>query len=407
MNMTTHPLPFSQGKTLCMALTASAALLLPGIGHAASTCAEVRAQNPFAGDGTYTISVGNQPVDVYCHDMAGTPREYLTLPKTGSTTNYAHYGQSPNTSAGGLKSWYTKARFDPATLALNLGDTTFSTSEGWVRYGTNYVYSQGLGGAADCAAPHSQTGRGNIDLTGTPFDIVPNQFQLNGYLPAGSATPSGSQIVNLAAGGYCGAIGTADGRLQLTLRPSTCAKVREQNPAASDGTYVLSLVHGTRDVQVYCHDMAGTPREYLTLPKTGSTTNYAHYGQSPNTSAGGLKSWYTKARFDPATLALNLGDTTFSTSEGWVRYGTNYVYSQGLGGAADCAAPHSQTGRGNIDLTGTPFDIVPNQFQLNGYLPAGSATPSGSQIVNLAAGGYCGAIGTADGRLQLTLQPVL
>ncbi|MFY0584016.1 GON domain-containing protein [Cystobacter fuscus] len=236
---------------------------------------------------------------------------------------------------------------------------------------------------------------------------MPNQFRLDGYLPAGSATPSGSQIVNLTAGGYCGSIGTADGSLRLTLRPSTCAKVREQNPAAPDGTYVLSLVHGTRDVEVYCHDMAGTPREFLTLPKTGSTTNYALYGQSPNTSAGGLKSWYTKARFDPATLTLALGDTTFATSEGWARYGSTYVYSQGLGNAADCAAPHSQTGRGNIDLTGTPFDIVPNQFRLDGYLPAGSATPSGSQIVHLAAGGYCGSIGTADGSLQLTLRPAL
>jgi len=187
MNMTIHTLPFSQGKPLCMALTATAALLLPDLSHAASTSAEVRAQNPFAGDGAYTISVGNQPVDVYCHDMAGTPREYLTLPNTGSTTNYAHYAQSPNTSPTGLKTWYTKARFDPATTTLILDDTTFSTSEGWVRFGSNYVYSQSLGNAANCVAARSQTGRGNIDLTGTPFDIAPNQFQLGGYLPAGSA----------------------------------------------------------------------------------------------------------------------------------------------------------------------------------------------------------------------------
>ncbi|MFY0584017.1 GON domain-containing protein [Cystobacter fuscus] len=86
-----------------MALTATAALLLPGLSHAAATCAEFHAQYPNAGDGSYTLVIGNQPVDVYCHDMAGTPREFLTLSKTGSTTNYALYGQSPNTSAGGLK----------------------------------------------------------------------------------------------------------------------------------------------------------------------------------------------------------------------------------------------------------------------------------------------------------------
>ncbi|EPX55370.1 hypothetical protein D187_009365 [Cystobacter fuscus DSM 2262] len=216
--MPSHARSSPNWKPLWWTLAAAAPLLLPGLGHAATSCAEVRAQYPDAGDGTYSLTLGGQRVALYCHDMAGTPREYLTLPKTGSTTNYAHYAESLNTSANGLKSWYTKARFDPATLALDLGDTTFSTSEGWVLYGNTYIYSQGLGNAADCVAPNSQTGRANIDLTGTPFDIVPNQFQLNGYLPAGSATPSGSQIVNLTAGGYCGAIGTADGRLRLDLR---------------------------------------------------------------------------------------------------------------------------------------------------------------------------------------------
>lgn len=211
MNMTTHALS---------ALTATAALLLPGLSHAATSCAEIHAQNPNTGDSTYTIVVGNQPVDVYCHDMEGTPREYLTLPKTGSTTNYTYYGQGPNTSPTGLTSWYTKVRFDPATVTLILNDTTFSTSEGWVRFGSDYVYSQSLGGAGDCVGAYSQSGRGNVDLTGTPFNIWPDQFQLGGYLPAGSATFDGDQIVNLTAGGYCGGIGPSDSLLHLYYRPA-------------------------------------------------------------------------------------------------------------------------------------------------------------------------------------------
>jgi hypothetical protein len=154
---------------------------------------------------------------VYCHDMAGTPREYLAL-KTGPTTNYSYYGQGKNTSTDGQTTWYTKARLDPATLTLVLDDTTFSTSQGWRSFGSTTLNTSPLGSAGDCVNLNSQTGRSNIDLTGTPFDIVPDQFQVQGWYPAGSATYSGGQIVNLMGGGDCGAISDPDNRLRLTLR---------------------------------------------------------------------------------------------------------------------------------------------------------------------------------------------
>ena len=65
-------------------LVAAALLLLPDSSHAAATCAEVRAQNPAAQDGTYALTLGSQQVALYCHGMASTPREYLTLPRTGA-----------------------------------------------------------------------------------------------------------------------------------------------------------------------------------------------------------------------------------------------------------------------------------------------------------------------------------
>ncbi|MCY1080679.1 GON domain-containing protein [Archangium lansingense] len=180
-------------------------------------CAEVRAQNSAAPDGTYPLTLGGKQVEVYCHDMAGTPREYLTV-KTGSTTNYSYYGQGPNTSAGGQTTWYSKVRLDPAALTLVLDDTTFSTSQGWMNFGSNFLYTSPLGSAGDCVTAYSQTGRSNIDLTGTPFDIVPGQFVTEGWVPAGSVANSGSQIVNLTGGGYCGATFDPDYRLQLTLQ---------------------------------------------------------------------------------------------------------------------------------------------------------------------------------------------
>ncbi|HLL00472.1 MAG TPA: LamG-like jellyroll fold domain-containing protein [Myxococcaceae bacterium] len=217
--MTIHALCSPGGKALWLALTATALLLLPGGSHAATTCAEVRAQSPGAGDGTYSLMLGSQQVEVYCHNMASTPLEYLTLPKTGSTTNYSYYGKGQYTAPTGLTTWFSKVRFEPATLRLRLDDYTFSTSQGWANFGGRYDYSAPLATAADCVHDFSQTGRSNIDLTGTPFDIV-DQFKVEGYAGAGSANFSGSQIVNLTGGGFCGGIGVPGAMLKLTLRPA-------------------------------------------------------------------------------------------------------------------------------------------------------------------------------------------
>ncbi|WP_224241592.1 LamG-like jellyroll fold domain-containing protein [Hyalangium gracile] len=209
---------FSDWKPLCLALTAAALLVLPGTSLAAATCAELRKQDPSAGDGTYPLTLGGRSVSVYCHDMAGTPREFLALPRTGSTTNYSHYGEGANTSPGGQTTWFTRARLDPAMLALLVDDVTFSTTQGWVKFGDILSDARPLASAGDCVADNSQRGHANVDLTGTPFDIVPGQFVLAGSGAAGSATFSGSQSVNLEGGGYCGGMGVLGGLLRLNWR---------------------------------------------------------------------------------------------------------------------------------------------------------------------------------------------
>ncbi|MDY7224891.1 LamG-like jellyroll fold domain-containing protein [Hyalangium rubrum] len=234
-------------KPLWLALASAATLLLPGSSHAVASCAEIRAGNPIAGDSTYTLGLGGQPVDVFCHDMAGTPREYLTLPNTGSAFNYTHYGVSDNTSPTGQTTWFTKVRFNPATLTLLLDDTTFSTSEGWMQFGELYIYVNPLGGASDCVTFGSVTGRGNIDLRGTPFDIVLDQFVLGGNEPAGSATFSGTQIVNLTGGGYCGGIGARENRLRLNLRsaPEREPELVHRYGFTTSGEDSVGGAHGT------------------------------------------------------------------------------------------------------------------------------------------------------------------
>lgn len=78
--------------SLIAAMLASLALDVVAQGLAPD-CAAIRAANPAATDGDYIISPGGNTFRVYCHDMAGAPREYLTLVNTGGGSNYSAYGQ--------------------------------------------------------------------------------------------------------------------------------------------------------------------------------------------------------------------------------------------------------------------------------------------------------------------------
>src|SRR5512138_869654 len=121
--------PFHRVLAVAAALLATAA---PGLAQDAATCAEIAACRPGSPDGEYVLATpfGNLPL--YCHDMAGTPREYLTLVNTGQFDNYGMYkagGASPGTD---LVTSFTRLRVDPSTLGVAIGDLTFSSSTGSV-----------------------------------------------------------------------------------------------------------------------------------------------------------------------------------------------------------------------------------------------------------------------------------
>src|SRR5262245_4582287 len=103
-----HPMNRSVRRPLT---TAAVAIALVAFGTIAistarsagppTSCAAVRAAAPGAPDGTYAILTGGRFLGVYCFDMAGTPREYLSLVNTGATFNFGQYtagGASPGTS---------------------------------------------------------------------------------------------------------------------------------------------------------------------------------------------------------------------------------------------------------------------------------------------------------------------
>ncbi|MEA2617239.1 MAG: hypothetical protein QOE72_3022 [Chloroflexota bacterium] len=184
----------------------------------ATSCAAIRAADPTAGDGDYTVRVAGASIPVYCHDMAGgNPLDYIDLVQTGGAHNFSQYtagGASPGTS---VVTRYTKLRIDllhpasfqPLTFRVNIADETFSTSTGQLCHsspqpcsGPTLVKAMPYAVAFDCVSPGSMSGVANLDLTGTVFEAV-NTFTLQTFEGAGS-TAYTPQVVNLTGGGYCG-----------------------------------------------------------------------------------------------------------------------------------------------------------------------------------------------------------
>jgi hypothetical protein len=192
------------------------------------------------------------------------------------------------------------------------------------------------------------------------------------------------------------------------LPSSSCAAVKAADPAATDGTYailplglVVSLLGGLLDV--YCGDMAGSPKEYITLAHTGPGENYSEYAAGGASGGTSVVTQYTKIRFNPIPISLfpitfeaNTADQTYATSTGALCHsggnppctgGSTYVTSMPYADAAGCDS--SANGSANVDFRGTPFNVV-NSFALGGNVPVGTTTVTGTQVINATGGGFCG-----------------
>lgn len=172
------------------------------------TAAEIVAEFPGIADGEYTLYLnGNphQPFKAYCHDMAGTPVEYITLIDTAGTNNQSQYKASSNSPGVTVNTKWTKVRFDPLTLKINTGDFLFSSSTGQVDHSTsgNLIDSIPYGVARNCKSSGTP-GNANVNLLGTSFSLN-DTWIYNGYNSNGTSFfSSGNQIVDITGGGSCG-----------------------------------------------------------------------------------------------------------------------------------------------------------------------------------------------------------
>jgi hypothetical protein len=185
-----------------------------------SSCGEIAAFVGGATDGEYTLYIHNEPTyrwKVYCADMAGTPREYLSLANRGDGFNTSMFASAH----GNVVTEYQKLRVDPETLVVDIGDRTFATSTGSAAHDGKTITAMPFGVAMGCDA----TATANINTRGTPFRIEGSLRDQGTNVDAVSNLPQDRQAFDVTVGGDCG-----------WVAPTTTA-----DPTSTKSQYVLSL----------------------------------------------------------------------------------------------------------------------------------------------------------------------
>jgi hypothetical protein len=183
---------------------------------------------------------------------------------------------------------------------------------------------------------------------------------------------------------------------RVCYTPTSCADIKSHVSGAADGTYTLYLGADThKPWQAHCAGMANTPHEYLSL----IGMNFAQYTQGGKSPGTDVRTTYTKVRFDPATLKVDISDRSFATSNGTLNHdGGTQVTSMPYSVAMDCAGNNSKNGVAQIDLSATSFALIgASQFVKDGNNPGGTVQiPPDKQHATINGGGNCGWAGPTN-----------
>ncbi|ELR12774.1 uncharacterized protein ACA1_093090 [Acanthamoeba castellanii str. Neff] len=134
---------------------------------------------------------------------------YIALPTDNpSVSTYKCPTRLQGTMSDIVTTWFA-IRFNPQDLTVNTGDYTFVTSTGYNTHhkdmGPDAATHVPFATCFGCEASQRDDGRAVVDLHGTPFVVLDNQFKFAGYFAYGTWTYSNNaQLVDLTGGGYCG-----------------------------------------------------------------------------------------------------------------------------------------------------------------------------------------------------------
>lgn len=203
-------------RLLTAAVAAAAAVAAPLAAAPAATavvspsasCADVAAATPGAPDGTYTITVLGQTLDVWCAGMAGTPVEYLSLGPGNVSVN----GAGGDVSGSDVRTTYQRVRL---LLPTSVGqpfsvlrtDRTFSTSTGLQSRGGGTTDWTPFAGGGNCGG---NAGTADVDLAGTPFEVRASEFAYYGWAASGGVAQLTPQRVSMSSWGWCSSVGPVD-----------------------------------------------------------------------------------------------------------------------------------------------------------------------------------------------------
>lgn len=237
-----------------------------------ASCADVRAANPGAPDGEYTITSYGRTLSVWCADMATAPVEYLTLQRGGPGVNAS---SSNNNWAPFVQTHWTRIGLNLPTgvgapFTFRPGDARFSST-------TDGLAAIAYGSGSGCGfAP----GPFNIDLRGTPFAVGPGALESTGWLGHGdvSSTDGGQVLSSPNARGDCGGLAVR-APYELTwiaaVEPVVSTSPSDTSVASgSDAVFTAAATGGPGTTVVWqtspdattWTDVPGAGGETLTLP---------------------------------------------------------------------------------------------------------------------------------------------
>lgn len=134
------------------------------------------------------------------------------------------------------------------------------------------------------------------------------------------------------------------------FRPGSCQEIADNVPGAADGDFTLYINDdATLRWKVYCHDMQGSPREYLSL-ETGDGANASMLAAA---SGATVATSYQRVRIHPDSFTVDIGDATFATSTGAATHDGKPVTAMPFGVAMSCGTAASM----NMNLRGTAFRL--------------------------------------------------
>jgi hypothetical protein len=205
-------------------------------------CVEVKARLATSADGLYWIDpdLGGpsyRPFQVFCAGMATpAPEEFLELARTSHpaeepAANFTTYVTGPvhaswTCDCGVVTSLYSKLRIDPITLTVT-ARSAFAVFASTTQLAC-LMSKPGCPGmsayatAQSCNGNFDASGRGNVDLRGTPFHVAGTDLSMFkraedwnaswGFTSAGGAEIDETRkLVTLTGGGDCGGFGAFAG----------------------------------------------------------------------------------------------------------------------------------------------------------------------------------------------------